>query len=216
MAIQRKLYAALAGMALLSSCVVAPVEPARAPHAEVGVGITVPVYPRLVLVPGYPVYYAPSLELNFFFYDGVYWVFHGNGWYLSYWYNGPWRAVQPALVPRVILQVPLRYYRRPPSNFGHWKADEPPHWDEHWGRDWDRGRDDDWKRPPPGRQLAPLPNYQRDYSGKGYPERIERQREIERERYHYQPQDPAVRRFESIDKSNRGRGNERGNERGGK
>jgi len=33
----------------------------------VSIGVHFPVYPRLVRVPGYPVYYAPALEANYFF-----------------------------------------------------------------------------------------------------------------------------------------------------
>ena len=56
----------------------------------VSIGINMPVYPTLVLVPGYPVYYAPQLNSNYFFYDGMYWVYQGDNWYASSWYNGPW------------------------------------------------------------------------------------------------------------------------------
>ena len=57
---------------------------------SVSIGINLPAYPQLVRVPGYPVYYAPSLNSNFFFYDGMYWVYQGDNWYASSWYNGPW------------------------------------------------------------------------------------------------------------------------------
>ena len=43
--------------------------------AQVSIGTNFPVYPDLVPVPGYPVYYAPQLDSNFFFYDGLYWVY---------------------------------------------------------------------------------------------------------------------------------------------
>ena len=56
----------------------------------VSIGINVPVYPQLVRVPGYPVYYAPQVNSNYFFYDGAYWVYQGDNWYSSAWYNGPW------------------------------------------------------------------------------------------------------------------------------
>ncbi|MEO8675151.1 MAG: hypothetical protein ABI569_06195, partial [Casimicrobiaceae bacterium] len=35
----------------------------------VSIGINLPVYPQLVAVPGYPVYYAPQVNSNYFFYD---------------------------------------------------------------------------------------------------------------------------------------------------
>src|SRR5450759_992679 len=73
---------------------------------EVSIGINLRVYPQLVRVPGYPVYYAPRLNSNFFFYDGLYWVYRNDNWYASYWYNGPWGLVAPAAVPLFILRVP--------------------------------------------------------------------------------------------------------------
>jgi len=42
---------------------------------NVTIGINVPLYPELDSVPGYPVYYAPEVDANYFFYDGMYWVY---------------------------------------------------------------------------------------------------------------------------------------------
>src|SRR6185369_12054551 len=55
----------------------------------VNVGINLPVYPVLQRVPGYPVYYAPNVSENYFFYDGLYWIYFDDNWYASAWYNGP-------------------------------------------------------------------------------------------------------------------------------
>ena len=137
---------------------------------NVSIGINLPTYPRLVRVPGYPVYYAPSVATNYFFYDGLYWVFDGENWYSSPWYNGPWRLVDPFAVPLYVLRVPVRYYRHAPVYFRSWRADAAPRWDERWGRTWVERRGDwnTWKRseaPAP----APLPTYQRQYSGSRYP-----------------------------------------------
>jgi hypothetical protein len=124
----------------------------------VSIGINLPLYPELVRVPGYPVYYAPRLNSNFFFYDGMYWVFEGDNWYASAWYNGPWGLVDPQVVPVFVLRIPVRYYGAPPKYFHGWQADAPPHWREHWGDDWDHHREgwDKWNRASaPAR--APLP-----------------------------------------------------------
>ena len=86
----------------------------------VSIGINLPVYPQLVQVPGYPVYYAPQLNSNFFFYDGMYWVYQGDNWYASSWYNGPWGLVGPQYVPPYVLRIPVRYYRVPPPYFRGW------------------------------------------------------------------------------------------------
>jgi hypothetical protein len=173
--------------------------PASSARAEVSVaiglpgisiGINVPVYPRLVRVPGHPVYYDPRINLNFFFYDGLYWVFQGDNWYVSSWYNGPWDLVDPYDVPVYVLLVPVRYYRLPPPYFRGWRVDAPPHWSEHWGHDWE-GRRSGWdrkdKRAAPPR--APLPTYQRQYSGERYPQELEKQHSIRSERYRYQPRE---------------------------
>ena len=159
----------------------------------VSIGINLPVYPELVRVPGYPVYYAPRLNSNFFFYDGMYWVYQGDNWYASSWYNGPWGLVAPAYVPLFILRIPVRYYRAPPAYFRDWRADAPPRWDEHWGHEWQQQRSgwDKWNRgsaPAP----APLPTYQRRYSGDRYPP-VEQQRSLQGQNYRYQPRDAVTR-----------------------
>ena len=161
---------------------------------EVNIGINVPVLPDLVQVPGYPVYYNPRGRSNYFFYDGLYWVFRGDRWYQSSWYNGPWRFVGPEHVPLYVLRVPVRYYRQPPVYFHGWRGDAPPRWGAHWGQDWERRRSgwDRWDRhavPPP----APLPHYQRQYSGGHYPRAEEQQHSIRSEHYRYQPHEAATR-----------------------
>src|SRR5512137_601179 len=81
---------------------------------NVSIGINMPVFPELVPVPGYPVYYAPQVAANYFFYDGMYWVFQNDNWYASSWYNGPWGLVDPLVLPVPILRIPVCYYRAPP------------------------------------------------------------------------------------------------------
>jgi hypothetical protein len=157
------------------------------------IGLNVPMFPELVRVPGYPVYYAPRLQANFFFYDGVYWVFQGDDWYVSSWYDGPWDRVVPERVPLFVLRIPVRYYRSPPAYFHGWRADAPPRWGDHWGPSWQqqRGDWDRWDRratPAP----APLPTYQRQYSGNRYPQ-PEQQQALRNQHYRYQPRDAEVR-----------------------
>jgi hypothetical protein len=144
-------------------------------------------------VPGYPVYYAPQLQSNFFFYDGMYWVYQGDNWYASSWYNGPWSLVAPEAVPVFVLRIPVRYYRSPPTYFRGWQADRPPRWGEHWGNAWQERRSgwDQWNRssaPPP----APLPTYQRQYSANRYPQ-AQQQQVLRNQNYHYEPRDAMVR-----------------------
>jgi hypothetical protein len=159
----------------------------------VNIGINMPMYPQLVRVPNYPVYYAPGLQTNFFFYDGMYWVYQQDNWYGSSWYNGPWQLVSPQAVPLYVLRIPVRYYRNPPMYFRGWRPDAPPRWGEHWGNQWSQQRSgwDRWDRraaPAP----APLPAYQRQYSGNRYPQ-VEQQQALQSRNYRYQPRDAVVR-----------------------
>jgi hypothetical protein len=181
------------------SLLLGPVLPASAQVSvaigtpNVSIGINLPVYPEFVRVPSYPVYYAPRVGINLFFYDGLYWVYHGDNWYASSWYNGPWGLVSPMYVPVYVLRVPVRYYRMPPPYFRGWPMDAPPRWGHHYGKHWEKERRgwDDWDRhhvPGP----APLPVYQRQYPGERYPH-LEQQPVIRGEYYRYQPSDPVVR-----------------------
>jgi len=160
----------------------------------VSIGINLPVYPTLVRVPDYPVYYDPQVNANYFFYDGLFWVFSGDTWYQSVWYDGPWEAVPPAYVPVYLLRIPVRYYREPPVFFRGWSADAPPRWGEHWGHDWESRHAgwDRWNRnaaPAP----APLPVYQRDYSGDRYPRAPRQQQALRTQHYRYQPHENVTR-----------------------
>ena len=121
---------------------------------DVHIGINLPAPPRLVTVPAAPaVTYAPGVRANYFHYGSRYYVYEGGGWYVSRGYNGPWAVISPEYVPRPILGVPVRYYRRPPPDWHGWRRDAPPRWERRWGRDWDerRGRavgheGDRWRR----------------------------------------------------------------------
>lgn len=184
----------------------------------VSIGIQVPAYPQLVRVPGYPVYYAPQLASNFFFYDGMYWVYQDDRWYASAWYDGPWGLVDPQAVPLFVLRIPVRYYRSPPPYFQPWRADAPPRWGEHWGRDWEQQRHgwDRWNHravPAP----APLPTYQRRYSQDRYPKQIEQQQQLHNQNYRHRPRDPAVRQVQPAQREpphDRGQGQDHGKDRG--
>lgn len=168
------------------------------------IGVQLGGYPRLQPVPGYPVYYAPDVGANYFFYDGMYWVFANDNWYASSWYNGPWGLVDPFEVPAYVLRVPVRYYRHAPTYFRSWRADAPPRWDERWGRRWSDHRAgwDRWdRRSAP--QPAPLPTYQRDYRGDRYPD-YARQRQVESQHYRYQPRDDWARRNYEAQRANPG------------
>jgi hypothetical protein len=162
----------------------------------VSIGFNVSSYPRMVAIPGYPVYYDPRMDSNYFFYDGLYWVYQDDNWYSSAWYDGPWDLIGPEDVPLFVLRVPVRYYRHRPSYFSGWSLSLAPRWGEHWGHDWEQRRSgwDKWDRHSVPR-AAPLPSYQSQYSGSRYPRAAEQQYSIRSTRYHYQPREAVTRQY---------------------
>jgi hypothetical protein len=169
-----------------------------AAHDNVNVGINIGFnlggYPSLVRVPSYPVYYDPRASANYFFYDGLFWVYADDHWYQSGWYNGPWTIARPEHVPVYVLRVPVRFYRSPPAYFHGWRADAPPHWKERWGDDWEQQRSG-WDRWNHHAYVAPapLPKYQRSYSGERYPVAPQQQYEIRSQNYRYQPHEDLTK-----------------------
>lgn len=217
---------------ILFSLLLAPVLPASAQVSigigtpNVSIGINLPGYPEFARVPGYPVYYAPRAGMNLFFYDGLYWAYYGDNWYASSWYNGPWGIVSPMYVPAYVLRVPVRYYRVPPPYFRGWPYNAPPRWGQHYGKHWEQERHgwDKWNRnyaPAP----APLPVYQRHYSGNRYPDAYQ-QPMYRGEYYHYRPSDPVARQYyaqetvryqqhsQKNSKGENGQGNDNGKKKG--
>src|SRR5262245_32205497 len=82
--------------------------------------------PRLVVVPGTPVYYVPEVDANVFVYRTRYWSYHDDAWFYAPTYRGPWRVVEYARVPRAVRAVPVKYYRIPPGHAKHLAAHCPP------------------------------------------------------------------------------------------
>ena len=196
-------YVILAMAMLLCSAVSSPAQAQTQTQLSISIGspgvslgFAMSTYPTLVRIPGYPVYYDPRVDSNYFFYDGLYWVYQDDNWYSSTWYNGPWDWISPAYVPLFILRVPVRYYRRPPTYFRGWRGDSAPRWGQHWGNDWERQRSgwDRWDRRSVPR-AAPLPTYQRNYSGSRYPRQLDQQRSIESRSYRYQPREAVSRQI---------------------
>lgn len=153
--------------------------------AEVNVGIHIgpPAYvfhapPPVVVIPRTYVYTVPDVSIDILFHGGYWWRPYGGGWYRSHSYNGPWKHMAPAYVPRAIIEVPYGHYRHVPpghqkvpygqlkKNWKKWEREK--HWshDKHWhdDRHWDkkgnghRDRDDRDYRDDRGR---------RDYDERG-------------------------------------------------
>jgi len=166
------------------------------PRATIGIHFA--SYPEFVRVPNYPVYYAPRVNYNVFFYDGLYWAYYDDRWYASSWYNGPWGIVEPVAVPVAVLRVPVRYYRQRPAYFASWSVDAAPRWDVHYGSTWVENRVDwvNWNRSAMP-AAAPLPVYQRQYTGARYPATVEQQVVIQNQQYAYRPRETVVQQFYS-------------------
>lgn len=144
-------------------------------------------------IPDSPVYYAPAVDSNYFFYDGLYWDFCNDGWYASPWYNGPWSYVDPVYVPTYVLWVPVGYYRRPPHYFRAWHPHRPPRWGERWGHDWQRRHNEVYRGRTANVGRAPLPHYQRNYTRENYPRAIQNQAAIQGQHSSYRPRESIAR-----------------------
>lgn len=157
------------------------------------IDVDLPAYPEMQPVPDSPVYYAPAVDSNYFYYDGLYWDFYNEGWYASPWYNGPWSYVDPVYVPTYVLWVPIAYYHRPPHDFRSWNAHRPPHWGERWGRDWQNRHNQVYRGHTVNAGRAPLPQYQRQYTRDNYPRGVAQQSQIHSQHYGYQPRESIAR-----------------------
>ncbi len=129
----------LIGLMVATVCAV-QARPALADSLSIGVqtdslnlGINIGRPPQVVVVPGTPVYQAPSVPYNYFVYHDHYYLFHEGMWLSAVHYNGPWTVIALERVPQPILTVPVNYYKVPP---GHWKEKHgPPPWAQANGHD---------------------------------------------------------------------------------
>src|SRR5512138_1669479 len=104
----RKHFAPLLLLGLLL-CLPAP--PAAAGvDVNVNIGIPFPGFrveapPAMVLVPDAPVYFAPGLSVDLFFYDGFWYTRDDGRWFRGPDYRGPWKSIGPRHVPRYIYRI---------------------------------------------------------------------------------------------------------------
>jgi len=144
------------GTALICAafCLLLAVPAAAGVNVNIGIGVpiaapvvVVPAAPSMVVVPGTPVYYAPGLNVDVFFYGGFWWTPHNGYWFRANTYDGPWAVVhQP---PPTIVRMPHNYrqlvVREKPMPYGQWKKMHAREFrEEHHegrpgggGRDWD-------------------------------------------------------------------------------
>ncbi len=80
---------------------------------NVSIGVHLGAPPSMVLVPGLPVYRAPEVNGNYFYYSGQYYLEQDGVWFAALRYNGPWVVVRQ--VPAPVLAVPVTYYKIPPG-----------------------------------------------------------------------------------------------------
>jgi len=180
---------------LAALLVLSPIFPAAA-QEYYDIDVDLPQYPEMVPVPDSPVYYAPEVDSNYFFYDGLYWDYYNDAWYSSPWYNGPWSLVDPIYVPTYLLWVPIHFFHRVPSYWRGWRVDRPPRWGERWGRDWQVRHNEVFRgRQRPQYARAPLPDYQRSYNraNANYPRVPQQQSTLHSQQYAYRPQEHVVR-----------------------
>ena len=152
------------------------------------IDVDLPQYPEMQPVANSPVYWAPGVDSNYFFYDGLYWDYCcDDHWFASAWYNGPWQLVDPVYVPTYVLWVPVDYYHHHHPFFRGTSRGHPPHWGQHWGAQWQQRHNAIYggRQQPPVR--APLPEYQRNYPRGNYPGTPGMQVVIRNQHYAYRP-----------------------------
>lgn len=102
------------------------------PGASVNFGVGAPAYPyqpapiveppMFVQPPELGFYTAVGVPYDLFFLNNLFYLFSGNAWYSSPYYNGPWSSVYAYDVPYLLNRHPfhrIRYYRD--YYYGHYK-----------------------------------------------------------------------------------------------
>ena len=121
--------------------------PLKNGRAEVNLNINIEAPPviveepaEVVLIPGSGVYFVADGGTDLFFYAGFWWSPHGDRWYRSRVYNGPWIVVEHRHVPVQIVRVPrdyrARYRKAKHVPYGQWKK-------AHYKRSYNNGRHKD-------------------------------------------------------------------------
>lgn len=150
-------------------------------NVSIGVNVPLPVYvapapPPVVVIPNSYVYYVPNIDVDILFYHGYWYRPHGEFWYRSSSYNGPWRHMTHHSVPRALASLPPNYRHVPPGHqkipYGHLKKnwsrwEKERHWHHNnWGHGRDHGRPDthDGK----GHGHKGFNDYDRGFDGRGH------------------------------------------------
>lgn len=78
-------------------------------------GLRLAASPSLALIAGTPVYFAPDVEADLFFYHGNWYRPYGGEWYVSAEFGGPWGRVSIGNVLRPLVDLPSDYRNEPSS-----------------------------------------------------------------------------------------------------
>lgn len=73
--------------------------------------------PRLVLMRGTGVYYAPESHEDIFFYGGRWYYLTGVVWYASVSLEGPWMVVLQEELPQALFEVPPGKFKNVPPGW---------------------------------------------------------------------------------------------------
>jgi hypothetical protein len=107
---------------LLTAGLFVPLSAQAGVNVDVNIGLPAPPPivvaspPRVVVVPGSPVYYAPDASVNLFVYGGRYYTFHEGAWFVGPKHSGPWTFIAVERVPAPVVAVPVKYYRVAPGH----------------------------------------------------------------------------------------------------
>jgi hypothetical protein len=114
-------------------------------NVNVGINVPLPAFefhapPPVVVIPGTYVYTVPDVDVDIVFYQGYWYRPHGDRWFRSASYNGPWRHLGHDRVPGALYSLPPDYRHVPPGhqripygqmkkNWKNWERDR--HWHKH-------------------------------------------------------------------------------------
>ena len=118
---------------------------------NVNVGINLPAIrfaapPDVVVIPGTYVYIVPDIDVDVLFFQDYWWRPYEGRWYRSRNYNGSWRYVAPASIPRGLRALPQDYrHRLSPGHERIPHGDVQRNWkkwekEKYWDRHGDQGR----------------------------------------------------------------------------
>lgn len=118
-------------------------------EVNVSVGINLPAFrfpvpPPMVVIPGTYAYFAPEADIDIVFFEGFWYRPYEGRWFRARGYNGPWRHIDHARVPRILMDLPhdYRHTYREHRRIDH--RDFNRHW-RSWGKNKYWEKDEQWR-----------------------------------------------------------------------